>query len=113
MGGFVVRKNTRFKDSAPVQYRGKGIAGEGTMKDLSLTGGAIAGTVPVSVGAVLTLNVGVPDEPGAMVVEQATVQWSKGGEFGLELTPQRQIAVRVTQLIATLVQNEQRDVRFA
>ena len=38
MAGFVMRKNQRFKELVPVQYRGEGIAGEGMLKDLSLKG---------------------------------------------------------------------------
>jgi hypothetical protein len=44
MAGFFMRKNQRFKELVPVQYRGDGIAGEGMLKDLSLSGGPLRGT---------------------------------------------------------------------
>ena len=53
MAGFFMRKNQRFKDLVPVQYRGNGVAGEGMLKDLSLNGGSITGNLPVPVGEVL------------------------------------------------------------
>ena len=37
MAGFIMRKGQRLKAFAPVRYRGDGIAGEGIIKDLSLS----------------------------------------------------------------------------
>ena len=53
MTGFGMRKGQRFKTFAPVRYRGDGIAGEGIIKDLSLSGSYITGNTPVSVGMAL------------------------------------------------------------
>jgi hypothetical protein len=43
MAGFVMRKNHRLKKSVPVRYLRDGVAGEGIIKDLSLSGSYITG----------------------------------------------------------------------
>ena len=63
MAGFVLRNGQRLKTFAPVRYRGDGIAGEGIIKDLSLSGSYIIGNTPVSVGMVLVLEIFVPGDP--------------------------------------------------
>jgi hypothetical protein len=67
MAGFVLRKGQRLKTFAPVRYRGDGIAGEGIIKDLSLSGSYIIGNKPVSVGTVLALQIFGAGRPGAAV----------------------------------------------
>ncbi len=107
MAGFVVRKNQRFKELVPVQYRGEGIAGEGIIKDLSLTGGYISGNAPVSVGMALALHLFVPGDPEPLLIDRATVQWVKGLEFGVDLgTLQAKVADRITRVISTLVKKQ-------
>src|SRR5215470_793619 len=71
MAGFVMRKNQRFKELVPVQYRGEGIAGEGMLKDLSLNGGSITGTLPVRVGMALGLHMFVPGDPEPLLIDRA------------------------------------------
>ena len=54
MAGFILRKNQRLKKLVPVRYqRLDGIAGEGIIKDLSLSGSYMTGNVTVSVGMAL------------------------------------------------------------
>jgi hypothetical protein len=103
MAGFFMRKNQRFKDLVPVQYRGDGTAGEGMLKDLSLSGGSITGNGSVSVGMALTLHLFVPGDPEPLLIDRAVVIWVKGMEFGVELTPQPKVAQRITQLISEKV----------
>jgi hypothetical protein len=43
MAGFAMRKNQRLKKLVPVRYLGDGIAGEGIIEDLSLSGSYITG----------------------------------------------------------------------
>ena len=50
MAGFAIRKNQRLKKLVPVRYLGGGMAGEGIINDLSLSGSYITGNAPVSVG---------------------------------------------------------------
>ena len=63
MAGFVMRKNHRLKKLVPVRYLRDGIAGEGIIKDLSLSGSYITGNAPVSVGMALALQIFVPGDP--------------------------------------------------
>ena len=104
MAGFSLRKSQRLKTFAPVRYRGDGIAGEGIIKDLSLSGSYMTGNVPVSVGMVLALQIFVPGDPELLLIERATVKWVKRSEFGVDFDkPQPKVAERITQVIATLV----------
>ncbi len=107
MTGFIMRKGQRLKAFAPVRYRGDGIAGEGIIKDLSLSGSYIIGNVPVSVGMALALQIFVPGDPELLLVDRATVTWVKRSKFGVEFdTPQPEVSKRITQLISTLVKTQ-------
>lgn len=108
MARFFMRKNQRFKDLVPVQYRGKEIAGEGMLKDLSLNGGSITGNVPVPLGMVLGLHMFVPGDPDPLLIDRAIVKWVKGMEFGVELALKRNVSERITKLIAEKVKKPHR-----
>jgi len=107
MTGFSLRKGQRLKAFAPVRYRGDGIAGEGIIKDLSLTGSYITGNAPVSVGMALALQIFVPGDPVPLLIDRATVKWVKGSEFGVDFENlQPKMAKRITQVISTLVKKQ-------
>jgi PilZ domain-containing protein len=104
MAGFVMRKNHRLKKLVPVRYLRDRMAGEGIIKDLSLSGSYIAGNVSVSVGMVLALQIFVPGDPVPLLIDRATVKWIKGSEFGVDFdTPHPTVAERITRVISTLV----------
>jgi len=104
MTGFGMRKGQRLKTFAPVRYRGDGIAGEGIIKDLSLSGGYMTGNTPVSVGMVLALQIFVPGDQELLLIDRATVKWVKKAEFGVDFdNPKPKVAERITQVISTLV----------
>ena len=104
MAGFVMRKDQRLKKLVPVRYLGDGIAGEGIIKDLSLSGSYITGNAPVSAGMVLALQIFVPGDPEPLLIDRATVKWVKGSEFGVDFDlPQPKVAERITKVISTLV----------
>ena len=104
MAGFVMRKNHRLKKLVPVRYLGNGIAGEGIIKDLSLSGSYITGNARVSVGMALALQIFVPGDPVPLLIDRAIVKWVKGSEFGVDFdTPQPKVAERITKVISTLV----------
>ena len=104
MAGFVMRKNHRLKKLVPVRYLRDGIAGEGIIKDLSLSGSYITGNAPVSVGMDFALQIFVPGDPVPLLIDRATVKWVKGSEFGVDFdTPKPKVAERITQVISTLV----------
>ena len=104
MAGFVMRRNQRLKRLVPVRYLGDGIAGEGIIKDLSLSGSYITGNAPVSVGMALALQIFVPGDPEPLLIDRAIVKWVKGSEFGADFdAPQPKVAERITKVISTLV----------
>jgi len=109
MARSLVRKGQRLTAFAPVRYRGDGIAGEGIIKDLSLSGSYIIGNAPVSVGMALALEIFVPgDPPEQLLIDRATVRWVKRSKFGVNFdVPQPKEAERITQVIFTLVKTQQ------
>ena len=107
MAGFVMRKDQRLKKMVPVRYLGDGIAGEGIIKDISLSGSYITGNAPVSVGVTLALQIFVPGDPEPLLIDRATVKWVKGSEFGVDFDiPLPKVAERITQVISTLVKTQ-------
>jgi PilZ domain-containing protein len=107
MPGFILRKGQRLKTFATVKYHGDKIAGEGIVKDLSLSGSYITGNVPVLVGMVLSLQMFVPGEPELLRIDRATVKWIKRAEFGVDFHDlQQEVTDRITQIIATLVKRQ-------
>lgn len=106
MTQFLLRKHTRFQESVPVRYRGHGLAGDGLLQDLSLSGARIRGITPVTSGMVLELAITIPGEPDPLRVDGAAVQWVRGLDFGVELAPQRDVAQRITRLIADMVHRQ-------
>ena len=107
MAGFVMRKDQRLKKMVPVRYLGDGIAGEGIIKDISLSGSYITGNAPVSVGVTLALQIFVPGDPEPLLIDRATVKWVKGSEFGVDFdTPEPKVAERITAIISTLVKTQ-------
>jgi hypothetical protein len=104
MAGFVMRKHQRLKELVPVQYRGDEMAGEGIIKDLSLSGSSITGNTRVSVGMALALQLFVPGDPEPLLIDRAIVKWVKRAAFGVDFdTLHPTVAERITMVISTLV----------
>ena len=107
MAGFGIRKGQRLKKLVPVRYLMDGIAGEGMIEDLSLSGSYINGNAPVSVGMALALQIFVPGDPEPLLIDRATVKWVKGSEFGVDFdTPPPKMAERITQVISAMVKTQ-------
>jgi hypothetical protein len=107
MAGFVMRKGQRLKTFATMRYFGDRVAGEGIIKDLSLSGSYIIGNVPVSIGMVLALHIFVPGDPELLLIERATVKWVKRANFGVDFdTHEPKVAEHITRVIATLVKTQ-------
>jgi hypothetical protein len=112
MAGFAIRKHQRLKKLVPVRYLGDGIAGEGIIKDLSLSGSYMTGNAPVSVGLALALQIFVPGDPEPLLIDRAIVKWVKRSEFGVDFdTPPPKVAERLTTVITTLVKTQQGSFR--
>lgn len=107
MAGFVMRKGQRLKTFATMRYFGDGVAGEGIIKDLSLSGSYIIGNRSVSIGMVLALHIFVPGEAELLLIDRATVKWVKRAKFGVDFdTHEPKVAERITKLISTLVKTQ-------
>ena len=107
MAGFVMRKNQRLKKLVPVRYLGDGVAGEGIISDLSLSGSYITGNVPVQVGMPLSLQIFVPGDQELLMIDRATVKWVKGTEFGVDFgTPEPKVTEQITRIISVLVKKQ-------
>jgi hypothetical protein len=112
MAGFAIRKHQRLKKFVPVRYLGDGIAGEGIIKDLSLSGSYMTGNAPVTVGLALALQIFVPGDPEPLLIDRAIVKWVKRSEFGVDFdTPPPKVAERLTTVITTLVKTQQGSFR--
>jgi hypothetical protein len=104
MAQFGLRKYQRLERLVPVRYYGDGIVGEGIIQDLSLTGSYMTGNAWVSVGTTLALELFVPGNSEALLIDRVTVTWIKGSEFGVNFDVlQPKVAEQMTILIATLV----------
>ena len=79
------RSHSRVPISCFLHYLGEGLVGTGTVRDLSVKGWRIDGDKPVTVGMKLALRVFLPDQPKAIDIEGATVQWANDRQFGLEV----------------------------
>jgi len=77
--------------------KGRRVAGDGELRDLSLGGCRVTSRVAVPVGAELECCIFSQDAGNPFTIEGATVRWSRPQEFGLAFTKvrpgvQRQIA---------------------
>ena len=107
MAWFFMRKHQRLARLVSVRYLRDGVAGEGIIDDLSLSGSYMTGNTPVSVGMALALQMFVPGDPEPLLIDRATVIWVKGSEFGVDFdTPEPKVAERITKVISTLVKTQ-------
>jgi hypothetical protein len=83
---FHIRSFRRFPVQCPVYYSSEHGFGSGTVWNLSMKGWRADGTLLVTPGMVLRLCVLLPNEAPTVFVDGATVRWSRGQEFGLEIS---------------------------
>lgn len=101
---FSIRSYRRFPVQCRVYYSYENERGTGTIWNLSLTGWRIDGTLPVTPGMVLSLWILPPGGAPTLFVDHAVVRWSRGLEFGLEMSAIRdQEAARLKRLVESLV----------
>jgi hypothetical protein len=113
MTWFFRRKYQRLTRVVSVQYFLDGIAGEGIIDGLSLSGSYMTGNRPVSVGMVLALQMFVPGNPEPLLIDRATVVWVKGSEFGVYFdTPKPKVVERITTVISTLIKTQHDSFRY-
>ena len=108
-----MRKQHRPTRVVSVRYLRDGIAGEGIIKDLSLSGSYMNGNAPVSVGMTLALQMFVPGDPEPLLIDRATVIWVKGAEFGVVFdTPTPKVAEQITTVAAKSVKTQHDSFRY-
>jgi hypothetical protein len=107
MTWFFRPKHQRLTRLVSVRYLRDGIAGEGIINDLSLSGSSMTGNTPVAVGMALALQMSVPGDPEPLLIDRATVIWVKGSDFGVDFdTPEPRVAERITTVISKLVKTQ-------
>lgn len=79
-----LRKYPRFRVQFRSTFSGDQVDGEGQVVDLSRGGCKIESDSSVPSGTALELRLYLPDLDWPMRVEQASVKWARGREFGLE-----------------------------
>lgn len=79
-----VRRHSRFPVSWPVLYGNNAFLAEGTVLDLTSRGWRVAGSMPVTPGMQLTLQVSIPERSAPLCVHRATVLWVYDHEFAIE-----------------------------
>lgn len=98
------RSDSRVPVSCFLYYLGEGLVGTGKVCDISVKGWRIEGDKPVTVGMNLALRVFLPDQPKALDIEGVTVQWVKGGTFGLEILNMTAAAeARIHRFVASML----------
>lgn len=101
---FHLREYRRFPVNCLLYFSSDQLYGTGTVWNLSLGGWRVDSEVAVATGTTLTLFVMLPDNKQAVVVDEATVCWSRGHEFGLAIREmQDQDASRLKDFIAELI----------
>ena len=80
---FAIRVYSRFPVQITLIYRGRYSAGQGIVQELSRVGCRILGNDPVFAGETLRVQLSFPTSEQPLIIEQATVKWVKGLEFGL------------------------------
>jgi hypothetical protein len=75
------RQASRTLLTCQVYYTGINVQGEGVIRDISLLGCQVDGSVSVRPGTHLSLVLALPNSP--VVVDRTVVAWSDGNRFGL------------------------------
>lgn len=80
---FKLRTYSRFPAQMSMMYLGSDYAGQGMVRELSRVGCRAVGNYPVVSGDTLSIRISLPTHPKPLVINQATVQWVKGLEYGV------------------------------
>ncbi len=80
---FALRIYSRFPVQISMMYLGEDSAGQGIVREVSRVGCRVLGNDPVVAGETMSVRLSLPTCQTPLVIEQATVQWVKGLEFGV------------------------------
>ena len=78
-----VHRHSRETVHCLMVYGNEEFVANGTVLDVTATGFRAEGPMPVHPGMRLNISVWLPEKPEGLHVEDATVLWVKGYEFGL------------------------------
>lgn len=97
------RQHVRYQVEFPAIFAGDP-SGVGIVYNLGMGGCKVVSDLAVKRGARLTVLLQTPDQPIAITVQAATIQWILKLEFGVEfIDMQERERARLEQLLATQV----------
>ncbi|MGH7181128.1 MAG: PilZ domain-containing protein [Nitrospiraceae bacterium] len=80
---FTPRAYARFPARMSMLYLARDFAGQGIVCEISRVGCRVLGNDPVVAGEAMSVRISLLTYPKPLVIEQATVRWVKGLEFGV------------------------------
>lgn len=83
----VMRCNTGY-------YLAEDFLGKGIIRDISSGGWRMQGDHQVRTGMKLTLRMELPDEKTPLEIEEASVQWVSGNDFGIRIIKIHHVAAK-------------------
>jgi hypothetical protein len=78
------RSYHRYPVTYPVIFGGAPFVGEGTVRNLSLTGCFVACDRTVLAGSYVRLSLILPDPTSSLFIELGKIRWTRGHQFGVE-----------------------------
>ena len=95
------RQHARYQVEFPAIVSGD-YAGIGIVYNLGMGGCKVVSDLPIKNGARLTVHLQTPEQPIAITIQAATVQWTLQLEFGVEFREMlEQERTRLGQFLAT------------
>lgn len=106
------RRASRHRLACRIEYIDGDLCAIGTLVDISREGWRVQGQRPVARGAVLSLNLFLPNQPMPIMIDKAEARWTHGTAFGLALVEMKpdQASRLSDYLIARFPPEEQIDL---
>ncbi|TKB89632.1 MAG: PilZ domain-containing protein [Nitrospira sp.] len=95
------RQHVRYQVEFPAIFAGAS-SGLGIVYNLGMGGCKVVSNLPVKTGTRFTVHLQIPEQPIAITIQAATVQWTLKHEFGVEFHEMlEQERTRLGQFLAT------------
>ena len=95
------RQHVRYQVEFPAIFAGDP-SGVGIVYNLGMGGCKVVSDLPVKIGTRFTVHLQIPEQPVAITIQAATVQWTLKLEFGVEFHEMlEQERSRLGQFLAT------------
>lgn len=102
---FRLRTHHRLPIQCPFYYFGSGFVGKGLALNVSQKGWRVCGDCVVSLGMHLLIRLDLPGQSRPIEIEDATVQWVRGKDFGVKILAMKpETEMRLNKFIAVLLQ---------